>query len=49
MIRDRTERKLGKEQRLLEAARLGRADQLEEVLNCFAQQKSWKKSNPLAR
>lgn len=49
MIKDRAERKIGKEQKLLEAARLGQVEQLEQILSCFAQQKSWKKSNPLAR
>ena len=48
MTRDK-EKKLTKEQQLLNAARLGQVEQLEAILNQFMQLKSKKRTNPLAR
>lgn len=43
------EKKVGKDQLLLEASRLGHLHQLESILGQLRQLKSKKKSNPLAR
>jgi hypothetical protein len=48
MTRER-DKKLGKEQQLLDAARLGQFNQLETILRQFDQLKTKKRSNPLAR
>lgn len=49
MTKDKPDKKLAKEQLLLEAARLGRFDELESVLGQSPMQRFKKKSNPLAR
>lgn len=43
------ERKLNKEQQLLDAARLGQLEQLETLLSQFTQLKSKKRTYPLQR
>lgn len=48
MTKDK-EKKVGKDQLLLEAARLGQIERLEAILSQNQQLKSRKKTNPLAR
>lgn len=49
MTREKEKKPGSKEQQLLDAARLGHAEQLETFLSHFTQLKTKKRSNPLAR
>lgn len=49
MTKDIKDKKLNKNQQLLEASRLGQLQQLECILSQFQQLESRKKTNPLAR